>query len=230
MAEFQIHTLEGTQYVEVHLNKESIQAEAGALCYHVGKIEIRSRFIPSLFGMLKSVLADESIHRPTYTGTGVVTLESSLGGFHTLELTDGESWILEPGAYWASDATVNVTFHREKFLTAYWSGEGLIYLQTMVKGRGKVVVTTAGPVEEIQMKKGMKVAVEGKAVICRTAGISMTITRPTKNYLGRFTSGEEYLRVFEGSGRLILNPAPYWRYRIMKEMNGDSASIVKTLN
>jgi uncharacterized protein (AIM24 family) len=58
----------------------------------------------------------------------------------------------------------------------------------------------------------------------------MTMTRPTKNYLGRFTSGEEFLRVFEGSGRLILNPAPYWRYRIMKEMNGDSASIVKTLN
>jgi uncharacterized protein (AIM24 family) len=230
MAEFKIHSLEGTQFVEAHLNNESIQAEAGALCYHVGEIEIRSRFIPSLFGMFKSVLADESVYRPVYTGTGVVTLESTLGGFHTLELTDGESWILEPGAYWASDASVNVTFRREKFMTAFWAGEGLIYLQTLVKGLGKVVVTTAGPVEEIQMKKGMKVAVEGKAVICRTVGISMSIVRPTKNYLGRFTSGEEFLRVFEGSGRLILNPAPYWRHRIMKELNGDSASIVKTLN
>lgn len=67
--------------------------------------------------MVKSLLADEAIYRPTYTGTGVVTLECSLGGYHILELQD-ENWILERGAYWASDGEVDVSFHRERVVTA----------------------------------------------------------------------------------------------------------------
>jgi uncharacterized protein (AIM24 family) len=224
MPDFQVHTLEGTQFVEVHLNNETFRAEAGALAYFTGDIEMRSRVIPSLLGLVKSVLADEAIFRPTYTGTGVVTLESSFGGFHILDLDGKESWILEPGAYWASDASVDVTFFRESFVTAYWAGEGLVYLQTQVKGSGKVVLTTPGPVEEITLEKGKKVAVEGRAVICRTNGVTMTIRRPTKNYLGKFTAGEQYLRVYEGEGKIILNPAPYWRYRMMQDINNNSSN------
>ncbi len=37
---------------------------------------------------------------------------------------------------------------------------------------------------------------------------------------GRFTSGEGIVRVFEGPGRVLLNPAPYWRYRIMADRSG----------
>lgn len=31
MAEFQVHKLEGMQYVEIHLDDETVRAEAGAL-------------------------------------------------------------------------------------------------------------------------------------------------------------------------------------------------------
>ena len=65
--------------------------------YLTGNVSIHSRLAPSLGGFVKSLLADEAIYRPTYTGTGVVTLESSLGGYHVLDL-HGESWILERGA------------------------------------------------------------------------------------------------------------------------------------
>src|SRR5262245_30244444 len=86
MAEFTIHSLEGTQYVDVHLDNETIRAEAGALCYLTGDITIRSKLVPSLGGLVKSLLANEAVYRPTYTGTGTVTLESTVGGFHVLEL------------------------------------------------------------------------------------------------------------------------------------------------
>ena len=46
--------------------------------------------------------------------------------------------------------------------------------------------------------------------------------RSTKNYMGRFTSGEGYIRVYEGAGKVLLNPAPYWRYRISAERGKDS--------
>ena len=75
MAEFRIHSLEGMQYVDAHLKDETITAEAGAFCYSTGKIDIRSKLIPSVFGVLRSLLSEEAIFRPTYSGTGVVTME-----------------------------------------------------------------------------------------------------------------------------------------------------------
>lgn len=223
MAEFKVHELEGTRYVDIHLNHELVRVEAGALCYLTGDVSIHSRLVPSIGALFKSLLADESVYRPTYTGTGVLTLESSLGGFHVLDL-NGESWILERGAYWASEESVKVGYHRERLTTGIWAGEGPFYLQTKVSGYGKVVLSTSGPVEEINMPDCKKVAAEGKYVICRTADVSFTVRRPTQNVLGRFTSGEKFVRVYEGTGRILLNPAPYWRYRIFTERGAGSVA------
>jgi uncharacterized protein (AIM24 family) len=216
MARFEVHNLEGSHYVDIILENEMVRAEAGALCCMTGDITLESRLLPSVGGLIKSLLADEAIYRPTYTGTGIVTLESSFGGFHVLELA-GETWILESGAYWASDGSVNVSFHRESILTSLWAGEGFVYLQTKVSGHGKVAVTTRGPVEEIALEPGKKFVAEGKYVIGRTAGVSLKIRRATKSYLGRFTAGEGWVRVYEGTGRILLNPTPYWRYRLLTE-------------
>jgi uncharacterized protein (AIM24 family) len=220
MAEFKIQKLEGTQYVDIHLNHEMVRVESGALSYMTGDIAIHSPLMPSVGGLIKSLLADESIYRPTYAGTGVITLESTLGGFHVLNLR-GESWLLERGAYWASEGSVDVSYRRERLITGLWAGEGLVYLQTKVSGYGKVVVTTRGPVEEIKLKEGKPIATEGKYVICRTADVSLNVRRSTKNFLGRYTAGEGSVRVYEGSGRVLLNPAPYWRYRVFTERAGD---------
>ena len=193
-----------------------VRVEAGALSYMTGKISVHSPLLPSLGGAIQSLLADQAIYRPTYSGTGVITLESSLGGFHVLEL-NGDSWILERGTYWASEGSVDVKFHRERMQPALWAGEGPIYLQTRVRGHGKVALATRGPVEEITLGEGEEVATEGKYVICRTGDVGFKVRRTTKNFLGMFTSGEGRVRVFEGPGRVLLNPAPYWRYRIYSE-------------
>ena len=224
MAQFDIHQLEGMRFVEIHLNHEMVRVESGALSYLTGNVSIHSRFAPSLGAVVKSLLADEAIYRPTYTGTGVVTLESSLGGYHVLDL-HGESWILERGAYWASEGSVDVGYHREHVLTSLWAGEGPVYMQTRVRGHGKVVLRTCGPVEEIDLSDGKRVAAEGKFVVARTGDVTFTVRRPTKNFFGRFTSGERFVRSYVGTGRLLINPAPYWRYRILTE-RGTSSNFV----
>lgn len=222
MAEFSIHHLEGTRYVEIHLDHETVRVEAGALCYYVGDIRIHSPLVPAMRSLFKAVLADEAVYRPTYTGTGVITLESSLGGFHIIEL-NGESWILEKGNYWASEGSVDIKFHRERFMTGLWTGQGLMYLQTKVTGYGKVVVATRGPIECITLEEGQSVAVEGPYVIGRTADVKFTTRRATANFMGIFTSGEKMLRMYHGPGRVLLNPSPYWRYRMMSERQGHAS-------
>ena len=157
-------------------------------------------------------MADESILRPRYSGTGEIHLESSLGGFHIIDLK-GEQWILESGSYWASDGEIQVSTFREKVWTAFRTGEGLIQFQTKVDGFGKVAVRANGPVEEIEVKNSQFLA-EGKYVIGRTGDIAYTVRRPTRSYFSYLLSGESYFRCFEGSGRLLVAATPYWRMRI----------------
>lgn len=134
---------------------------------------------------------------------------------------DARESLFERGTYWASAGSIDVSYHRERMATALWAGEGPIYLQTKVSGHGEVIVTTRGPVEEIVLGEGGKVVAEGKHVICRTGDVSFEMQRSTKSYMGRFTSGEGYVRVYKGMGRVLLNPAPYWRYRISAERGKD---------
>jgi uncharacterized protein (AIM24 family) len=216
MAKFEVHELEGSRYVDITLENETVRAEAGALCCMTGNITLDSRLIPSISGLIKSLLADEAVYRPTYTGTGVVSLESSYGGFHVIELS-GQSWILEKGTYWASDGTVDVSFHRERILTSLWAGEGLVYLQTKVRGHGKVVLTSPGPIEEITLEKGKSFVAEGKYVVGRTSDVSFKVRRATKSFLGKYTAGEGLVRVYGGPGTILLNPTPYWRYRLLAD-------------
>jgi len=224
MARFEVHELEGVNYVEITLKDETVRAEAGALSYLTGDISVHSKLIPSITGAIKSVLALQAVYRPTYTGTGVLTLLSSLGGFHVMDLDD-ESWILERGIYWASEGSVDVSYHRVDFWTAIRAREPFIYLQTKVRGSGKVAMRTRGPIEEMTLAKGQRVAVDGKNVIGWSSDVRFRVRRPTANYFGKFTSGQDRLRVFFGPGRVLLNPAPYWRYRLFSDNEDDKTFI-----
>ena len=195
MAQFDIVSAEGTNWVKITLQDETVRAEAGALSYMMGDIKMDNP-VPTLPGIIKSALSDESILRPRYSGTGEIHLESSLGGFHIIDLK-GEQWILESGSYWASDGDIQIGVSREKVSTAFWTGEGFIQYQTRVSGVGKVALRSNGPVEEIEINKGRFLA-EGKYVIGRTGDITYTLRRPTRSYFSYLLSGEVILPLLRG--------------------------------
>jgi len=186
-----------------------------------GQIEMESK-APSVGGFLKSLATGESIFRPTYTGTGELYLEPSLGGFHVHEL-QGEEWILEGGAYWASDSSIELDVHREKALTALKSGEGFLDFQTKVRGTGKVVLSAQGPVEEVTLEND-KMVVDGKYVLGRSGSINYTAQRAAKSLMGSLTSGEGLVRIYEGSGKLLMAAIPYWRHRLHTSVTGALAA------
>ena len=138
MAAFEVCELQGMRWVQIRLRDETVSAEAGALSHMQGDIRVNVR-LPSPLSALKSIISNEALVRPSYTGTGVINLESSMGGYHPFELT-GESWILENGAYWASEGGVDLGLHREHVWTSFWAGEGFIDYQTQLSGYGRVVL------------------------------------------------------------------------------------------
>ena len=154
--------------------------------------------IPGPRAFLRASLSEEAVVRPTYTGSGEIFLEASLGGFHALEVQE-KPWILERGAYWASEASVDLGVHRETVLNSFWTGEGFIDFQTKVSGHGKVVLNASGPVEEIDLGEE-EIAVEGRLVIARSSRVKYFVRRPSRGRLSSWLSRERLLRVYRDPG------------------------------
>ena len=204
MAEFNLMSKDEVNFVEIMLNNETVRTESGAMRYMLGNIEMESK-APSVGGFLKSMVSGETAFKPTYKGTGKLVLEHSFKNFHLLELKAGESFVLDQGAYIASDITVDVTAHRNAALTAVFSGEG--WFQTLVKGPGKVIFSSPGPVELVEMKSD-KLVVDGSFAVARSASLNFEVTKATKGILGSMTSGEGLVNTFRGTGKVYLSPVP----------------------
>jgi uncharacterized protein (AIM24 family) len=211
MADFEICELEGMRWVQIRIRDETVRAEAGALSHMQGDIRVNVR-LPSPLGALKSIISDEALVRPSYTGTGVINLESSMGGYHPFEVA-GDSWILESGAYWASEGGVELGLHRERVWTSFWSGEGFIDYQTKVSGYGRVVLNAPGPVEEVTLK-GERLMVEGKVVLARTEGVDY-LRRRVSALVPSLLSGEPVMRVYRGTGKALVCWTPYWNQYVI---------------
>jgi uncharacterized protein (AIM24 family) len=212
MAEFDIQQSEGMRWVKVTLRNDAIRAETGAMNHYVGDISMDTPW-PGLRSCWVSLFSQESLFRPCFRGSGDVYLDSSLGGFHIMDLHDGDTWIVDNGAYWASDDEINISIRRERFMTAFWAGEGFFWYQTQLHGTGKVVLATKGPVEELTLKNE-RLVVDGRMVLARTDGIKFTMARPTRSLVGYWFSGQTLSYVYQGTGRLLISTTPYWRYAI----------------
>jgi uncharacterized protein (AIM24 family) len=223
MATFEIEHSEGMRWVKVALDDDDVRTERGALNHMKGAITMDVPF-PSLKAWWVSLFSDESLVRPRFTGTGAVYLDSSLGGFHLLDVRHGERWVLDTRCFWASDGEVQLSVHREAILTSLFAGEGVFWYKTALKGAGRVVLTVEGPIEEVELKND-RLVVDGPFVVARTTGISLRIKRPARSLISFWMSGQTRARVYEGTGRLLLCTTPYWRYRMQRERSTGGAYV-----
>jgi uncharacterized protein (AIM24 family) len=217
MAEFKIEESQFQRWVRIAVQDEAVRAEAGALSYMRGKIDIVAP-VPGLGQSLKCMFSQEPLIRPRYSGRGEIFLVSSFGGFHIFEL-NAESWILESGSYWASDDSVKLGFHREPMVASYFGGEGFVDFQTKVSGSGRVVINAPGPVEVIELGDET-LATEDKIVIARTAGVRYRIGRPTRSYFSYWLSNERYVRKYTGPGKVLMAATPYLNRRLTAALDG----------
>ena len=222
MATFEVEETEGLRWVKVGLDDDDVRAERGALNHYKGAITMDVPF-PSLKAWWVSLFSDESLLRPRYEGTGTVYLDSSLGGFHSMEIMPGERWILDTKCFWASDGEVKLSVHRERTWTAYWADQGLFWYKTALKGEGQVVLSVPGPVEEVHLVDD-QIVVDGTQVVARTSGITLSVRRPARSWLSYWMSGQKLAYCYRGTGRLLLCTTPYWRARLKNESAGTAAT------
>jgi uncharacterized protein (TIGR00266 family) len=204
MADFDIIEKQGMKMIRAVLKGESIRAEAGALHYMQGSVELMTR-MPTVGGMLKSLVTRETLFRPVYTGTGTVHFGPPIfGEYFILELKN-DSWVLDQGAYVCSESGVEITAVANKIFAGLAGGEG--FFQTKVHGTGKVVIQAQGPLEAIDLVND-KLVVDGRFAVAREGRLDYSVQKVQKSLLGSMASGEGFVNVIKGTGRVYIAPIP----------------------
>ncbi len=220
MATFEIIEKQGLKMVKATIDNETIRAEAGALHYMKGLIQLESK-TPSAKGFLKSMVTQESIFRPTYTGTGEIFFGPPTFGEYTMLDLANEAWVLDKGAYVCSDIAIDVGVYTNKAISGLLSGEG--FFQTKVEGSGRLVIHSDGPLEAIDLQSE-RLAVDGKFAVARHANLNFSVQKAAKGLLGSMTSGEGLLNIIEGTGRVLLSPVPNLYANLLNEMRVNTST------
>jgi uncharacterized protein (AIM24 family) len=218
MADFVVREVEGMRQVRLDIRDEVVRARRGALSNMRGEIVMTPR-LPSMGDIFRAFFTNEARIRPYYEGTGSILLQPSLGGYHVFAV-EGERWILEPGVYWASEGGVELGLWRERIFPSLWAGDGLLVWKTTVEGQGRVAINAPGPVEVVSVDES-ELRVQGRLVLGRTEGLRFLSKRPT-TFFRHFISGQRRLRVYQGTGKVLVCWTPYWNQHMYTRMTGEN--------
>jgi uncharacterized protein (AIM24 family) len=218
MAGYEVIELEGTRFLRISMADETVRTERRALSYLRGDVELRAPF-PGVGEAIRCMIGHQSVIRPQFSGTGELNLRSSMGGYHIFDL-EGAGWVLERGAYWASDGSVRIGIFRDPMWTSFWAGDGLINFRLHVRGEGKVALNAFGPVREIAVENH-QVKVDGRLVIAWSESLRYRMRRAAASLVGHYLSGHRWMRTYEGTGKVLICGSPYWYRRILGAVAGE---------
>ena len=218
---FDVVNRERLNMVKVDLVNAAFRYEAGAMHYMKGNLELESN-VPSVGKMFKSMITKEKIIKPVISGSGTVFLQPSFGEFTILNLQNDE-WILDQGAYYASEMDIEIGAYTNRAVSAMFSGEK--WFQTVVAGTGKVVISSAGPLEEIEMTND-KLVVDGRFAVARTSGIDLKVTKATRGIFSTVISGEGLVNTFTGTGKVLIAPVDNYFNTLIHTMRTINSNVL----
>ncbi len=199
---FEVVEKQTLKFLKAEFENSAVRYESGGMYYMKGNLEIESN-LPSAGGFLKSMVTRENMVKPVIKGTGMVWFEPSFGDFTIMDLMN-EEWILDRGAYFASEMGVDLGAYTNKTFSGLFSGE--VFFQTRVSGVGKVVIISNGPLETIELNNE-KLVVDGSFAVARQASVQLTVARASKGIFGSMLSGEGIVNTFTGTGKVLIAPA-----------------------
>lgn len=199
---FDVVEKETLKFLKAEFQNSAVRYESGGMYYMQGNLELEAN-LPSAGGFLKSMVTRESVVKPVIRGSGTVWFEPSFGNFTILELKN-EEWILDKGAYFASEMNIEIGSFTNKSISGLFSGEG--FFQTKVSGSGKVVILSNGPLETVELNNG-KLVVDGSFAVARQASVQLTVSKANKGIFGSMISGEGIVNTFTGTGKVLIAPA-----------------------
>ena len=192
-----------------NLNNNGVVLQAGAMQVMFGNIEVKTNVsgVGDFFKKaLSSSVTGESAIKPKYQGTGQILLEPS---YKYILIEDLKDWngamTIDDGLFLGCDDTVNIkTVARRNLSSAVLGGEGLF--NTSLTGTGVVVLESKVPYEELVVVElnNDTVKIDGNMAIAWSSNLSFTVEKTTKTLIGSAASGEGFVNVFRGTGKVLI--------------------------
>ncbi len=217
--------------VEISLDgRGTVKTQAGAMQMLVGNISMETgvKSAKSFLGsMVKSAVTNETAVKPEYSGVGQLILEPTYKHIILQEVSDWgpAGLVIEDGMFLASQGSVqhSVISLTNDIGTAFLSNEGLFNL--CFTGSGVVALESYVPMEElieIELHDDV-LKIDGNMAVCWSGSLRFSIEKATKKFLGSLASGEGFVNVYRGTGKVWVSPVSGTRESTPKGMsNGGS--------
>lgn len=194
-----------------NLNGHTIKVQAGAMQWSAGNVTMDSgvKGAKDFLGKaLKGLASGESAAKPLYSGTGYVMFEPT---YRHILLEDVGSWgsgmVLDDGLFLACDASLKESIvSRSNLSSALLGGEGLFNLS--LSGQGIAVLESPVAREELVeiILDNDEVRIDGNMAIAWSQSLQFTVEKSAKSLLGSMVSGEGFVNVYRGSGKILMAP------------------------
>ncbi|MBQ4363652.1 MAG: AIM24 family protein, partial [Oscillospiraceae bacterium] len=126
-------------------------------------------------------------------------------------LTDLSAWggamVIEDGLFLACDESIDLSVvARTNLSSAMLGGEGLF--NTCMKGSGVAVLESPFPADELVVVdlENDVIKIDGNFAICWSPTLQFTVEKTTKTLVGSAASGEGFVNVYRGTGRVLMAP------------------------
>ncbi|MFQ9516337.1 MAG: AIM24 family protein [Eubacterium sp.] len=197
--------------VLVEMENSGCIVQAGAMQWMLGNINLSTgvKGVGNFLGKVASAaVTKESAVKPEYTGTGSLMLEPTFKHILLIDLADWNgSVVLDDGLFLACDNTITQkTVARSNVSSAVLGKEGLFNLA--LRGNGIAVLESNVPqaeLIEIELDNDV-VKIDGNMAIAWSESLNFTVEKSGKSLLGSAVSGEGFVNVYRGTGKILMAP------------------------
>lgn len=194
-----------------NLQGNAVKVQAGAMQWTTGNIQMDSG-VHSVGGFLgkaiKGAVTGESAAKPIYGGIGFLMLEPTYRHIILVNVADwGGGIVLDDGLFLACDNTLQEQIvKRNSLASAVVGGEGIFNLSLI--GNGVAALESAVPKEELieVVLENDEIRIDGNMAIAWSASLQFTSEKSTKSLIGSAVSGEGFVNVFRGTGKILMAP------------------------
>lgn len=196
--------------VFVELGKTGCITQAGAMQWMLGNVQMESgvKGVGNLLGkMASSAVTKESAVKPIYRGNGVLMLEPTYRHIMLMDVSEWGTVVLDDGLFLACEDTLQQkTVARSNLSSAVLGKEGLFNLT--LSGNGIAALECPVPKEELivfNLENDM-VKIDGNMAIAWSGSLNFTVEKSGKSLLGSAVSGEGFVNVYRGTGKILMAP------------------------
>ena len=186
---------------------EPLRAEAGAMMAMAPDTHVEAKAEGGVMKSLKrAALGGESLFVTTLTAGpagGWVDLAANLpGDLSTIEVEQGQGWLLSKGSFLGAASTVEIETQFQGMKT-FAGGEGA-FLMTAA-GHGTLVVSAYGAIDRFRLEAGQAVVVDSGHFVAAHQSIQYTTRKAASGgFVQSMKSGEGLVFEFQGPGEILM--------------------------